>query len=336
MIYLDVTKTAAAAHASGLTRVTRRLQLELGPAALPVRWDQWDRRLAPGDWFLTAELFSEEERPGVDALLAGEGKVAAIYHDSIPLKHPHITWPQSVARHPRYLKWLSRVHHVFAVSEASRRELEGFWRWQGVDRTPPVAVLALGADFDEQPRMPATPLPSGARLLCVGIVEPRKNQAFLLDVAVRLWDAGVRFDLDLVGRVNPHFGRPIRGRIRQLARRYPGLHYHGPVDDATLAGLYRSARATLFPTRAEGCGLPLLESLWRGVPCVCSDLPVLRENADDGGCVSVTLQDHAAWEAALRRILADDTWATELRTEAATRTLPTWSETAGQIVAALG
>ena len=100
--------------------------------------------------------------------------------------------------------------------------------------------------------------------------------------------------------------------------------------------LYDSARATLFPTIAEGCGLPLLESLWMGRPCVCSDLPVLRENTDGGGCLPVAPNDPAAWKIAIRRIVTDDTLQRRLATEATTRPLPTWSEAARSIVDALG
>ena len=86
---------------------------------------------------------------------------------------------------------------------------------------------------------------------------------------------------------------------------------------------------------AEGCGLPVLEALWMGVPCVCSDLAVLRENADGGGCVPVALNDRAAWVAALRRVLTDDAAHAKLVKEATTRTLPTWKQAAGTISAAL-
>jgi glycosyltransferase involved in cell wall biosynthesis len=71
--------------------------------------------------------------------------------------------------------------------------------------------------------------------------------------------------------------------------------------------------------------------LWLGVPCVCSDLPVLRENADGGGCVAVTLNDRVAWVDALRRILTDDAWMGELRRDAVHRVLPTWAQTAREI-----
>ncbi len=345
MIFFDVTKAGAAAHRSGLTRVSRRLRDGLAAAATGIAWDAGARHFAApahgpsraGDWFLTAELFSEEERPGFTAFLDTRscGR-AAIFHDAIPLKHPHITWPQSVARHPEYMKLLARFDRVWAVSQASRDELLGFWHWQGITRPPPVEVLALGADFNASPRRDPGPASSPPRLLCLGIVEPRKNQRFLVEVCAELWRAGLDFELHLVGRVNPHFGGPILARIRELQRNHPtALHFHEAADDPAVTQLYAAARATLFPTLAEGCGLPLLESLWMGRPCVCSDLPVLRENAAGGGCLTVAPNHAAAWSEALRRIITDDTLHRRLSAEAAARPLPTWAETAQSIAQAL-
>ena len=341
MIYFDVTKAGSSGHRSGLMRVSARLADGLGAAATEVRWPEWTRNVTAGDWFFTGELFSADERPGfADFLTTHPCRFAAIFHDAIPLKHPHITWPQSVARHPAYMKQLARFDRVWAVSEASRAELIGFWRWQDLEKTPPVDVLALGADFNAKPRIVggAVALPRGSTppsLLCVGILEPRKNQSFLLDVCEDLWGGDVRFDLHVVGRVNPHFGKPIVARIRSLAKKFSGLHFHEAASDVQVARLYATARATVFPTIAEGCGLPLLESLWMGVPCVCSDLPVLRENADGGGCLPVAMNDRAAWRDALRRVLTDNEVHARLTREATTRPLPTWSAAADTLRQAL-
>ncbi|MFM9030797.1 MAG: glycosyltransferase family 4 protein [Opitutaceae bacterium] len=345
MIFLDTTKSADARHRSGLTRVTTRLAAALGEAARPVRWDAARRTFAaedgssqgPADWFITAELFSEEERPGLGEFLTTKGcRTAAIFHDAIPLRFPQTTWPKSVARHPGYLKLLAGFDRVWAVSRASRDELTGYWRWLGLERMPPVEVLPLGADFDGEPRNRSLRA-SSPKLVCTGILEPRKNQPFLLEVCARLWRGGLNFDLHLVGRVNPHFGAPILRRVREVEREFPGrVQHHDGVSDEALARLLGSARATVFPTRAEGCGLPLLESLWRGVPCVCSDLPVLRENADGGGCVTVALDDTEAWENALRRILTDDEYHAKLVDAALARPLPSWSDTARALRNGLG
>jgi len=344
MIFLDTTKTGAAGHRSGLTRVGTRLRAALGERATACRWDGSRRTLAGGapageDWFFTPELFSEDERPGFTTFLtSAPGRRAALFHDAIPLRLPHFTWPQSVARHPGYMKLLAKFDRVWAVSRASRDDLLGFWRWQGITQAPPVDVLALGANFNGAPRVRQRAVPAGPpRLLCLGILEPRKNQAFLVDVCAELWSAGLEFELHVVGRTNPHFGPPIQARLEEIRRARPDrLHLHAAADDATVAQLFARARATVFPTQAEGCGLPLLESLWLGVPCLCSDLPVLRENADAGGCLTAAPGDRSAWREALERILTDPTLAARLGAEAMARPLPAWEDTADTLAAALG
>jgi glycosyltransferase involved in cell wall biosynthesis len=346
MIHFDVTKSARSGHRSGLLRVNARLREALGTAAIGVIWDGELRAFPgggrvepkPGDWFVSTEIATDAERPGLaEFLRAKQVRTVAIFHDAIPVKFPAITWPQSVARHPAYMKQLAARDRVWAVSAASRAELVEFWRWQGVERTPPVDVLALGADFDGRPRAVGRAVPVGAipQVLCVGILEPRKNQMLLLDVAEALWAEGLVFQLHLVGRMNPHFGRPIVARIEAMRRKYFGLRYHEAAEDGTVAELYRLARASVFPTLAEGCGLPLLESLWRGVPCVCSDLPVLRENAAGGGCLPVSVNDVAAWTSALRRVLTEDDLVARLEREAGVRALPTWAAAAETLRSAL-
>jgi len=346
MIYFDQSRTQKAQHRSGLTRVTSRLLKELGNAVQPVSVFQpgvgpvvaaADFRPAKTDWLVTAELFSEAECPGLwDLIRERRCRLAAVFHDAIPLKLPHVTWPQSVGRHPEYMKMLAEFDRVFAVSEASRRDLVEFWRWQGVEPRAEVETLALGADFSGQPRSLVTTEAGRASLLCIGILEPRKNQAFLLDVGESLWHDGLVFDLHFVGRVNRHFGKPVLAKIKTLRKKWRGLHFHEAASDKELTALYREARASVFPTIAEGCGLPLLESLWLGVPCICSDLPVLRENADAGGCVPVAPNNFEGWRDALRRVLTDAAHHRELLNGAVARPLPAWADTAQSLLARLG
>lgn len=351
MIWLDVTKTASARHKSGLTRVTTRLREELGKEAKPSGWrgqESWEGVAAGREWYLTAEVFAPVERAGFDQFMRDRPlKLAAVFHDAIPLELPHVTWPKAVARHPAYLSMLADFDRVFAVSEASREKLAGFWRWQGRSVRARLDVLTLGADFlpgasagasgSETLRLvrhgQAAPpaLGFGGRepasnpiLLCVGIIEPRKRQDLLLSAAEPLWREGLAFELWFVGRVNPHFGRPILKRIRQSR-----AVYQGAVGDADLARLYAQAAACVMPTVAEGCGLPLLEALWAGTPCLASDLPALRENAG-GGCLLVPPDDVTAWTAALRAFLSANGTQARLKAEATARrtTLPRWAETA--------
>lgn len=338
VIFYDVTKAARGGQRSGLMRTSECLRAALGAAVTPVRWGAWNPgAMGDGDWFFTAEVFAPAERAGMDEFLAAGGaRAAALFHDAIPLKLPHVTWPQSVARHPHYLKMLARFGRVLANSETSRGELERYWRWLGGEKTPGVTAVTLGADFDGRPRQ-ARPEPGGeVSLLCVGILEPRKNQVLLLEACERVWSEGADFRLHFAGRMNPHFGRETAAAIKAARRRGRAVVWHEAPDDAALGKLYGEASAAVFPTRAEGCGLPVVEALWQGVPCVCSDLPVLREHERGGGCVYVRGGDVAAWAEAIRAIVNDADRRRILRAEAAARALPTWAGTARQVRAALG
>lgn len=344
MIAFDVTKASAAGHRSGLLRTSGRLLAELrtlAPGAVgEVVWSARDRawrRWADGragalwtpsaeDRLFTPELFGEEERPGIAAWLASRPvPAAAVYYDAIPLKHPAISWPQSVRRHPSFLKLLACFDRVFAISATSGDELLGWWRWAGMETRAVVETLALGADATGEPRATA-PHPPSARptVLCVGILEPRKRQTLLAEACTALWREGVDFELHFVGRVNPHFGRPIERALRAAARREARLRWHGALDDRALAALWSRAELVAVPSLAEGNGLPAIEALWRGVPVVCSDAPALREHAEGGGCMVVSGDDAAAWRAALRPLLRDPAQRAALAAAAVARELPTW------------
>lgn len=350
MIYYDTTKMGAAKHRSGLMRLSSRIREELGSAVVEVSWDGKRRGFTMGnagkpvkfeaaDWLLTVEQFSEYDRPGFRSFLANPPcRLAAMFHDAIPVRWPHITWPQSVQRHPEYMKLLASFDRTWAISEETRRDFTAFWRWQGVTPKSATEVIALGADFDGGSRVQRDPTipPVRPALLSVGIVEPRKNQTFLLDVAETLWLDGLDFELHVVGRVNPHFGKPIAARMTALQRRESRFRFHAAAGDRELATLYARARAVVFPTIAEGCGLPLLEALWRGVPCVASNLPVLRENADGGGCLMAEVNDRADWTKKLGAVLTDEPECLRLQREAMKRPLPRWSGTARALLEGLG
>ncbi|KXU35867.1 hypothetical protein AXK11_04855 [Cephaloticoccus primus] len=371
-IWYDCTKSARAAHRSGLQRVAGRLRDELGAVSgitvLPSSGLEWaeaaraqqrERGNSDGqDWFLTPEVFAPAERPGFAEILAQRPcPMAAIFYDAIPLKIPHVTWPASVARHPAYMKMLASFDLVLAISEASRRELLEYWDWMGLEKRPPVRAISLGADFDGSVRISAASGPTQPPvLLCVGILEPRKNQTFLLEQVIQ--KVGADFEPHFVGRMNPHFGKPIAAQLARAARasrasgwcrllrRVTGagrkgrsearVYYHKHLSDEALVQLYARATATLFPTIAEGCGLPVLESLWRGLPCLCSDLPSIREIAAGGGALLLPPNGADAWARAIREIAEGGPLLERLQHEARARPLPTWATTAQQVVDELG
>jgi glycosyltransferase involved in cell wall biosynthesis len=291
----------------------------------------------PGEHYFIPELFSEKERPGFGRFLEDAPfRTAALYHDAIPLKFPEYTWPRSVERHPSYLKSLASFQRVFAISECSRRELETYWQWLAIGPTPPVGRIVLGADFLPQRPETGDDIVAAERLvLAVGILEPRKNQMLLLEVCERLWQENDRFKLVLAGRANPHFSKLIVQKIRALRRAGYPLEHRKAVNDDALGALYRSAYFSVLASRFEGYGLPIQESLWAGTPCLCTDIPVLRECSRGGGCLEFRNNDADSLYDAMKLLLTDENSCQRLRREIINRSLPTWRSAARQLVDAL-
>jgi glycosyltransferase involved in cell wall biosynthesis len=76
----------------------------------------------------------------------------------------------------------------------------------------------------------------------------------------------------------------------------------------------------------EGFGLPILESLWHGKPCVCGGNGALGEAARGGGCLIVDQTSADAIARGIKRLLRDPATYAQLRGEARTRKFRSWSD----------
>jgi glycosyltransferase involved in cell wall biosynthesis len=293
-------------------------------------------RLASAGGVLVPEIFSPAVGAAFGELLPlVRGPRVALFHDAIALKLPELTPAKTVARFPAYLRELLAFDGIAAISEDSRQSLLDYWRWLGAPKTPPVAAIPLGIDVPALPApgegAPRPPKPGEGGILCVASIEGRKNHAALLDACERLWAGGARFELRLIGLAQPQTGRAALEKIAALRSAGRPLRYDGPVDEAALSEAYRQCAFTVYPSLLEGFGLPVLESLAYGRPCVCSSRGALGEAARDGGCLTLEAVDAPGLAAAIARLLADDGLLARLGTEARGRTFKTWSDYAGEL-----
>ena len=145
------------------------------------------------------------------------------------------------------------------------------------------SVIPLGVDVNEASHRTSERelrarlrLGDGRVALCVGAKRPHKNQAVLIR-ALRALPSDLR--LVLAGHPEP-YEASLRSLTRELGLEERVL-FADWVSEEDLEGLWSIASVAAFPTLAEGFGLPILEAMARGVPVAASDLPVLREVADD-------------------------------------------------------
>jgi hypothetical protein len=97
------------------------------------------------------------------------------------------------------------------------------------------------------------------------------------------------------------------------------------VDDATLHQLYEQADFTIYASLVEGFGMPILESIWHGKPCVCNYQGVMAELAKGGGCQVVDMTQPEALAVVLANLIQDEEGLRrQLVGEAQARQLTTW------------
>lgn len=337
--YADAWRALNEAEATGVSAeeasMRRRSQW---PLVLRLRG--WARRASRAEEPIAAgparlivpEIFSARVGAALPRLLASvSGPRIALFHDAIALRLPELTPRSTVARFPAYLQQLLQFDGVAAVSEDSRESLVDWWRWLRVDRPPPVIALPLGVDPPRQDtvlaRMTALPV-----VLSVGSLEGRKNHLALLTAAESLWAAGAAFELRLVGLVQSETGRASLNEIRRLQQKGRPLRYDGPLSERALRAAYHECAFTVYPSLMEGFGLPVLESIGYGKPCICSRRSALGESARGGGCVGLDQVDAPALAAAMDGLLKSPNRLQALAQEAASRPRRYWDTYASELL----
>lgn len=289
-------------------------------------------RLPENSGLLVAEVFS----PAVARALPGlfsrtRGPRLAVFHDAIALRLPEMTPPKTVARFPAYLVDLLAFDGVVAVSEESRQSLLDYWAWIGARTPPPVRTIGWGIDERRPMEPPAAAIAARVPVvLSVGSIEGRKNHCALLDGCEHLWARGVEFELHLIGLAQPQTGRAALARIAALRAAGRNLRYDGAVSDDAVRAAYARCAFTVYPSLMEGFGLPVLESLAHGKPCICSARGALGEAARGGGCLALDQVDPPALAGAIERVLRSPEERARLELAARARKLKTWTECASE------
>jgi glycosyltransferase involved in cell wall biosynthesis len=223
-----------------------------------------------------------------------------------------------------------RSARVITDSEASKSDIVRFLEVP----TDAVDVAPLGPGIPEDAKGPPPPeirrlfeIGDAPLILSVLAKRPHKNAARLLEAFARV-PSGV---LVMPG-YSTGYESELRDRIDDagLGERVRLL---GWVDDATLDGLYRAADCFVFPSLAEGFGLPVLEAMLRGAPVACSNATSLPEVAGDAALLFDPL-DVDAIAVSVRRILEDSELAERLRAAGRERARRfSWEETARRTLA---
>lgn len=119
-------------------------------------------------------------------------------------------------------------------------------------------------------------------ILTVGRLEPRKNHVGLIE-AYEMFRSRVDnpSPLLIVGQRDFGFEDIFAGvQKRNLTER---VHFLESADDNMIADIYRAARMFVYPSFAEGFGIPVLEAMASGLPVITSNCTAIPEVIEDSG-----------------------------------------------------
>lgn len=268
---------------SNQNRLLRQSKAVLWEFLETQNWQTAVVRPQPDDWYLTGDAIWNRPRilTALPLLRASGVRTAVILYDLTPVTHPEWYPPELIEQFARYARTLASFHVVFCISNATKQEFLKFCETCGDTAPETIVTIPLGYEINSSlarssamaPTMPSEPF-----VLCVGTLEPRKNQWALLDAFDILCARGVQLSLIIVGRPG-HDSEETVSRIRTHPSFGRRLFYLPNCNDEELETLYARCAFTVLPSLFEGFGLPLIESLARGKPCLCSDLSVFRDSA---------------------------------------------------------
>ena len=182
---------------------------------------------------------------------------------------------------PEFIKLAEKIRRsrfVVAISSFGKGQL---LRWIPLAQWDKVKVVhcGLGPEFyQEQP----APMPSRARLACIGRLSEQKGQLLLIEAASLLASKGIDFELVLGG------DGPMRPHIEALARHH-GLQNRiritGWLSGAQVREEIRAARALVLPSFAEGLPVVIMEAMALGRPVLTTQIagiPELVRHGENG------------------------------------------------------
>ena len=303
--------------------------------------------LPKGTWVLMPELIYRDRASAFIRHIHQRGwRVALIFHDAIPVQYPEYVPPELPENHAGYMRAFAEADLILPTSNTSAEGWRQFMVKEGL-QGPPTRICTLACDIPGVPRIrtPREDLEAEAqadakssqrpvRMLCVSTLEPRKNhkvllEAFELAVAAR---PDLPLELDLVGARYVDRGDIVEA-VQAAIARHPGkVRWREHVDHVVLNDLFRDCDFTVYPSVLEGFGLPVIESLWLGRPCLCANFSVMAENAAGGGCLTCDVRDPKALAAAIIRLAESRELRHQLAREATTRPLKTWQEYAMEVL----
>lgn len=254
---------------------------------------------------------------GVDAFwsphynipLRGQAPLVVTVHDLIHLARPEYARSPAKRAYARLMFGTirRRAAEIVTVSEFTKGE---FLRLVGPPRAP-ITVAHNGVDERWRQRVEPAHNPTAPYVVCVASLKPHKNLVTLIDGFATIRDR-VPHNLLIVGRVDGLRTADTRA-LQRAAEHGDRIRVTGELSDAALRSLIGEATALVHPSLYEGFGLPPLEAMAAGCPCLVSRTTAMPEVCGEAALYCNPL-DPADIAARLYQLLTDERLRQDLST----------------------
>ena len=208
-------------------------------------------------------------------------KRLTVIHDLTPVIMPHFhRFPSQLLQRTFLPFILSRADHVITNSAYTLSDIVQYYP----DTKDKITAIHLGKEAIFKPKKDPSVLKKyhihSPYFLFVGTIEPRKNLMTLLKAYEKFRENSAQnHQLVLVGKLGWQSNdvlkaidqSPFKGDIIRA----------GYVDRVDLPVLYSMTEAFIYPSFYEGFGLPVLEAMACGAPCIVSNISSLPEVGGD-------------------------------------------------------
>lgn len=224
---------------------------------------------------------------------AGCSHIRILIHDMIPLDFPQYCKDKTPDEFRAKMQSVAVVaDEIICNSEYTRTRVQEYFNDWPNNVSYTVARLGVENTFTVTGEAKSNP----ASFVILGTIEPRKNHSFLLDVWEELSKTVPGHEMPVLHIVGKRGWENDAFFERLEASTFYGTKIieHTVLGDAELNRLMGSAGALLFPSLAEGYGLPAMEARAAGLPIICSDIPVFKELLNNSAYM-ISVDDCTAW-----------------------------------------
>ena len=202
--------------------------------------------------------------------------LSVLVHDMIPLDFPDFQRDGTVTSFAAKMRAVSR-HADLVIYNSRQSQISGAAHFGCMGRVPDSVVAHLGLDVPTVAgAVPSHLAHNRPYFVTVGTIEPRKNHALLLDVWAQMAKTRAASDMPTLLIIGKR-GWKNEKLFARLDAQPAHVRELPDLSDAEMAALVAGAQGLLFPSFAEGFGLPPCEAAALGTPVVVHDLPVYRE-----------------------------------------------------------